>query len=90
MWGRAVPGGIGSKPVRAVVALTWLMKASSIWWLRETSADLRSSGGKSRSWCSDSCSATAMASATGSVIHQCLIGRFASCLPLVDLMAGVP
>ena len=47
-------------------------------------------GGKRRSCPVESCSATTTASATGAVIHQCLIDRFGSCLLLVDLMAGVP
>jgi hypothetical protein len=66
------------------------MKASIICGLRATSAFLRLSGGNSLSCLSDSCSATVMASATGAVIHQCLIGRLGSSLLLVDLMAGVP
>ena len=86
----SLPGGIFCSPVQALVALTCAVKASSIWSLRATTACCRCRGGNSRSCRVDSCSATTTASATGAVIHQCLIGRLGSCLPFVDLMAGVP
>jgi hypothetical protein len=50
----------------------------------------RTSGENTSSDSDGNCSATAMASATGWMIHQCLVGRVGSCFRLVAVMAGVP
>ena len=84
-----VAGGDFLSPVRVLVVLMWAMKVSSIWWLRATTACCRQRREQPVSGAGQLLGDDHGFSDRGSD-PPVFDGRLGSCLPLVDLMAGVP
>ncbi|NBE79531.1 hypothetical protein [Micromonospora rubida] len=97
MCGATWPSGM-VRPVELLVSLMWAMKFVTTTPLRNPESLDPSPRRPARSltlpkissgWL-ESCSATRIASATGSMIHQCSRGWSGSCLRLIEATAGAP